>query len=140
LKRRKGFTLIELMVVIVILGLLAGLVIPRLVGRGEEAKVEIARMQIKEIETALELYKLDNGFYPTTEQGLEALVKKPSSEPIPPKWREGGYLKKVPLDPWGRPYVYLCPGEHNPDSYDLFSYGADGKEGGEGVNADITNW
>lgn len=140
MKKRKAFTLIELMIVIVILGLLAGLVIPKLIGRGEEAKVEIAKMQMKEIETALELYKLDNGFYPTTEQGLEALVEKPDTEPIPPKWREGGYMKKVPLDPWGRPYVYICPGEHNQDSYDLFSYGADGKPGGEGVNADITNW
>lgn len=140
MKKRKAFTLIELMIVIVILGLLAGLVIPKLIGRGEEAKVEIAKMQMKEIETALELYKLDNGFYPTTEQGLEALVEKPDTEPIPPKWREGGYMKKIPLDPWGRPYVYICPGEHNQDSYDLFSYGADGKPGGEGVNADITNW
>jgi len=139
--RRRGaraFTLIELMVVIVILGILAGLVLPRFMGRTEEAKKTKAKLQIENLEGALKLYKLDNGVYPSTEQGLEALVSKPSSGAIPRNWREGGYLEKgkVPLDPWGRPYVYLSPGIKNKD-FDLKSLGADGEEGGEGENADI---
>ncbi len=139
-KRKKslGFTLLELMVVVLILGLLAALVVPKIVGRGEEAKITAAKVQMKEIESALELYKLDNGFYPTTEQGLEALVKKPDTDPIPQNYRKGGYMKKIPLDPWGNPYIYRCPGDHG--EYDLFSMGADGKEGGEGSGKDITNW
>lgn len=136
--KSRGFTLIELMVVVVIIGLLAAVVVPRVVGRGEEAKIAAARLQIKEIEAALDLYRLDNGFYPTTEQGLKALVERPTTEPIPRNWREGGYMKKVPLDPWGNPFVYRCPGDHG--EYDLFSMGADGREGGEGSGKDITNW
>jgi general secretion pathway protein G len=135
---RKGFTLLELMVVIIILGILAGLVLPRFMGRTEEAKKTKARLQIENLEAALKLYKLDNGNYPTTEQGLEALVQKPTLGVIPKNWREGGYLEKgqVPMDPWERPYAYLAPGIKNKD-FDLKSLGADGEEGGEGENADI---
>ena len=137
-KKSRGFTLIELMVVIVILGILAGLVLPRFMGRTEEAKKTKARLQIENLEGALKLYKLDIGTYPTTEQGLEALVQKPSTGTVPKNWREGGYLEKtkVPEDPWGRPYVYMSPGIKNRD-FDLKSLGADGEEGGEGENADI---
>jgi len=139
--RRGGFTLIELMVVVVILGILAGLIIPRIMGRPEEARRLKAKLQIQQLEQALKLYYLDNGMYPTTEQGLQALVEKPTIEPIPKNWREGGYLEKgkVPLDPWGNPYVYISPGIHNKD-FDLESYGADGEDGGEGKYADIENW
>ena len=135
---RRGFTLIELMVVIIILGVLAGLVLPRFMGRTEEAKRTKARLQIENLESALKLYKLDTGNFPSTQQGLEALVRNPTVGVIPKNWREGGYLEKgqVPLDPWGRPYVYLSPGVKNRD-FDLKSLGADGEEGGEGENADI---
>ncbi|MBK5274443.1 MAG: type II secretion system major pseudopilin GspG [Desulfuromonadales bacterium] len=140
LKNRNGFTLIEIMVVIVILGLLAALVGPKLMGRTDDAKVTDARVQIKNIETALKLYKLDNGSYPATEQGLSALVEKPTVGVIPKTYKDGGYLesKKVPKDPWGNDYLYISPGEHG--DYDLFSYGADGAKGGDGKNADITSW
>jgi general secretion pathway protein G len=137
---RDGFTLIEIMVVIVILAMLAALVGPRLMGRSDDAKITDARVQIKNMETALKLYKLDNGVYPTTEQGLVALVSKPTVGVIPKSYKEGGYLegKKVPKDPWQGDYLYVSPGEHG--DYDLFSYGADGAKGGEGKNADITSW
>ncbi|HDH88495.1 MAG: type II secretion system protein GspG [Desulfobacterium sp. 4572_20] len=137
---RRGFTLIEIMVVMVILGILAGLIIPRIMGRPEEARRTKARIQIESIETALKLYKLDNGSYPTTEQGLQALVEPPSVGKLASAWREGGYLEKgkVPKDPWGNEYVYLCPGIHG--DYDLVSYGADGETGGEGKDMDINNW
>ena len=135
---RAGFTLVEILVVVVILGLLATLVIPRVVGRGEEAKRTATLVQIRSLVQALDLYKLDNGFYPTTEQGLEALVSKPSGMPEPVNYRDDGYMKKVPVDPWGRPYVYRSPGEHG--ETDLFSFGPDGAEGGEGKDKDITNW
>ena len=135
-----GFTLIELMVVIVILGILAGLIIPRIMGRPDEARQLKAKMQIESIETALKLYKLDNGSYPSTDQGLEALVEAPDTPPIPQKWREGGYLEKgrVPVDPWGNTFVYLSPGVHG--DYDISSYGADGVSSGDGKNADINSW
>jgi general secretion pathway protein G len=135
---RKGFTLIELMVVIIILGVLAGLVLPRFMGRTEEAKRTKAKLQIENLESALKLYKLDNGNYPNTQQGLEALVKIPTVGTVPKSWREGGYLEKaqIPSDPWGRPYVYMSPGVKNKD-FDLKSLGADGEEGGEGENADV---
>ena len=136
----RGFTLIELMVVIVILGILAGLIIPRIMGRPEEAKELKAKMQIESIETALKLYKLDNGAYPDTEQGLQALVEKPDTGTLPKKWRTGGYLEKgkVPKDPWGNDFIYLSPGAHG--DYDLISYGADGVQGGEDKNKDINSW
>ena len=137
---RKGFTLIEIMVVIVILALLAALVGPKLMGRTDDAKITDARVQIKNIETALKLYKLDNGNYPTTEQGLGALVEKPTVGVIPKSYKDGGYLesKKVPKDPWSNDYLYVSPGEHG--DYDIFSYGSDGAKGGEGKNVDITSW
>lgn len=138
---KRGFTLIELMVVVVILGILAGLIIPKIMGRPEEAKRLKARMQIEQLEQALKLYYLDNGEYPTTEQGLNALVEKPATEPAPKRWKEGGYLekKKIPADPWGNPFVYVSPGVHSKD-FDLVSYGADGEEGGEGKYADTESW
>jgi len=137
---RSGFTLIEIMVVIVILAMLAAIVGPKLMGRTDDAKVTDARVQIKNIETSLKLYKLDTGTYPTTEQGLNALVTKPTVGVIPKNYKEGGYLesKKVPQDPWGNEYIYVSPGEHG--DYDLLSYGADGAKGGDGKNADITSW
>lgn len=136
----KGFTLIELLVVLIIIGILAGYIGPKIMGRPEEAKRTKAAMQIKGLETALQLYKLDNGSYPSTEQGLEALVEPPESGKLPPKWRQGGYLEKskVPLDPWGNSFVYLSPGIHS--DFDLISYGADGESGGDDTDADINNW
>jgi len=136
----RGFTLIELLVVIVILGILAGLIVPRIMGRPEEARRMKARVQIESIETALKLYKLDNGYYPTTEQGLQALVELPAVGQLPRAWRGGGYLEKgkVPKDPWDNEYVYLCPGIHG--DFDLVSYGADGEPGGEDKDQDINNW
>ena len=139
-KNDKGFTLIELMVVIVILGILAGLIVPRIMSRPDEARQTKARIQIESLETTLKLYKLDNGSYPTTEQGLQALVEPPEVGELAKKWREGGYLEKgkVPRDPWGNDYLYLCPGTKG--EYDIISYGADGELGGDGKNSDITNW
>jgi general secretion pathway protein G len=136
----RGFTLIELMVVIVILGILAGLIIPRIMGRPDEARRAKARMQIESIETALKLYKLDSGNYPTTEQGLQALVEQPSVGPPAKNWRQGGYLErgKVPKDPWDKDFVYISPGAHG--DFDLSSLGADGEPGGEGKNKDINSW
>ena len=135
-----GFTLIELMVVIIILGILAGLIVPKIMGRPEEAKQLKAKIQIEGLETALKLYKLDTGTYPDTEQGLQALVEKPESGIVPKTWREGGYLEKgkVPRDPWGNEFVYLSPGLNG--EYDIISYGADGIPGGEGKNKDINSW
>ena len=142
LKKRdcRGFTLIELMVVIVILGILAGLIIPRIMGRPEEAKQLKAKMTIESLETALNLYKLDSGGYPDTEQGLQALIEKPETGNIPKNWREGGYIEKgkLPKDPWGNDFVYLSPGVHGP--YDIISYGYDGVPGGEDKNKDINSW
>jgi general secretion pathway protein G len=137
---RRGFTLIELMVVLVILGVLAGLIVPRIMNRPEEARRTKAKVQIQSLETALKLYNIDNGNYPTTEQGLQALVEAPSSGTLPSHWREGGYLEKgkVPKDPWGNDYVYLCPGLYG--DFDITSYGADGAPGGEGKNEDINSW
>lgn len=138
IKSNDGFTLIEIMVVIVILALLAGIVIPKIVSRPEEARRTKAVIQIKEIESALNLFKIDNGFYPSTEQGLEALVTVPDAGEIPKNYKEEGYLRKVPKDSWGREYLYLSPGEHG--EFDLISFGSDGEEGGEGKNADVNNW
>ena len=138
---RAGFTLIEILVVVVILGILAGLVVPRFMEQPEKARQTKAKMQLESLETALKIYKLDNGFYPDTDQGLEALVKKPTTGRVPSRWREGGYLEKssVPKDPWDNDFVYLSPGAHNKD-YDLMSLGADGETGGDGTDGDITNW
>ena len=136
----RGFTLIEIMVVIVILGILAGLIIPRIMGRPDEARQAKARMQIQSLETALKLYRLDNGNYPTTEQGMQALVEPPAVGSLAKRWRQGGYLEKakVPKDPWDNDFVYLCPGAHG--DFDLSSLGADGEAGGEGKDKDINNW
>ncbi len=138
--KNAGFTLIELMVVIVILGILAGLILPRIMGRPDEAKQLKAKIQIQSLETALNLYRLDNGMYPTTEQGLLALVESPQVGPPPKKWRQGGYLEKgkVPKDPWENDFIYLSPGLHG--DYDIISYGADGVPEGEGKDKDITSW
>jgi len=135
-----GFTLIELMVVIVILGILAGLIVPKIIGRPDEAKQLKAKMQIESLETALKLYRLDTGMYPDTEQGLVALVALPDTGNIPKKWRKGGYLDKgkLPKDPWGNEFIYLSPGANG--DYDIISYGADGVSGGEDKNMDINSW
>ena len=136
----RGFTLIEIMVVIVILALLAALVGPKIMGRSDDAKIADAKVQIRNLESALKLYKLDNSVYPTTEQGLQALVTKPASGQIPKNYKAEGYLenKNVPKDPWGNDYVYLSPSEHG--DYELCSFGADGAKGGEGKGADICNY
>jgi general secretion pathway protein G len=136
--KAQGFTLIEVMVVVVILGILAAFIVPKIIGRPDEAKVAKAKSDVRALQTALDMYRLDNGVYPTTEQGLQALIRMPTSEPVPTGWRVGGYIQKLNNDPWGRPYLYLNPGEHL--EIDIFSYGADGKLGGEGINADIGNW
>lgn len=138
LRSQAGFTLIEIMVVVVILGILAGIVVPRLLDRPDEARRTKASVQIRSIEETLGLYKLDNGFYPTTDQGLRALVTKPTTGKIPKKFRDGGYLRKIPKDPWDNDYIFLSPGLHG--DFDVISYGADGEQGGEGKNADINSW
>jgi general secretion pathway protein G len=137
-KGQGGFTLIEILVVVVILGILASIIVPKIMKRPEEARRTKAKMDIKAIETALNLYRLDNGVYPSTEQGLDALVTKPTTGIIPKNWKEDGYLDKVPKDPWENPFAYLSPGLHK--EFDLESYGADGVDGGEGKNADVENW
>ncbi len=136
----RGLTLIELMVVILILGILAAIVVPRIMGREEDARRVKAKLDISSLETALKLYKLDNGTYPSTEQGLQALIEPPTIGQLPRKWRTGGYLEKprVPKDPWDYEYIYLSPGVHG--DLDLTSYGADGEPEGEGKNQDINNW
>ncbi len=136
----RGFTLIELIVVIVVIAVLAGLVGPMVLGNVADAKIQAARAQIELFGLALDAYRLDSDAYPTTEHGLAALRTRPTGELAPRRWR-GPYLRKeVPADPWGRAYVYLSPGQVNPESYDLLSYGRDGRPGGEGENADITSW
>lgn len=136
----RGFTLLEIIVVVFILSLLVAIVAPKIIGKTDDARISAAKVQIRNFETALKLFKLDNGFYPGTEQGLEALIKKSATGKIPANYKEGGYLEqnKIPLDPWGNPYIYLSPGLHG--DFDIISYGADGKEGGEGKDADIINW
>ena len=136
--RQQGFTLLEIMVVIVILGLLVSIVAPNVLQNQDRAMVEKARADISVLEQALDMYKLDNHVYPSTDQGLDALVTKPTSSPEPRNYRSDGYIKRLPQDPWGNPYQYLQPGEHGP--YDLYSTGADGDEGGEGLAGDIGNW
>ena len=132
-QRVRGFTLIEIMVVVVILGILGALIVPNIIGRPDEARVTAARADIQAIANALELYRLDNSIYPSTDQGLEALVSEPSGYPEPRRWNADGYLKKVPVDPWGEPYLYISEDR----TMEIYSYGADLQEGGEGVDADI---
>jgi general secretion pathway protein G len=133
----RGFTLIEIMVVVVIIGLLAAIVAPKLIGNIDKAAVTRARQDIRGIETALNLYRLDNFKYPTTDQGLEALITNPG-ETVAPNWKTGGYLPRMPKDPWNNVYHYQSPGQHG--EFDIFTYGRDGQEGGEGPDADIGNW
>ena len=128
-----GFTLLEVMFVVVILGILGALIIPNFIGRPDEARMTAARIDIQQIANALELYRLDNGYYPSTEQGLQALVSKPSGYPEPRRWNQDGYLKKTPVDPWDEPYLYFSKDR----TMEVYSYGADRKEGGEGIDADI---
>ncbi len=135
-RNQRGFTLIEIMVVMVILGLLVAVVAPNIMGRSDQAKVTIAKTQMSNIANALDLYRLDNSHYPSTQQGLEALVTRPTGSPEPRNWNPDGYLKSVPEDPWGRPYEYQSPGSQG--AYDLYSLGSDGQEGGEGDAADIS--
>jgi general secretion pathway protein G len=136
--RQRGFTLIEIMVVVVIIGLLAAVIVPNLMGNVDQARVSKARQDIQSIETALTMFRLDNSKYPTTDQGLRALVQQPT-DPSIRNWRPGGYVKKASRDPWGNDYQYVFPGTHGTE-YDLFSLGADGQPGGEGLDADIGNW
>jgi general secretion pathway protein G len=136
----RGFTLIEVMVVLVILGILATLVVPRIMSRPDEARIIAAKQDINSIGQALKLYRLDNHAYPTTDQGLQALVTKPTAPPAPPNWKTGGYLDRLPKDPWGNEYKYLSPGVKNTNDVDIFSLGADGAAGGEGNDADIGSW
>ena len=136
-----GFSLIELMIVIVILGVLASMLVMRLTGKPDEARVTVAKTDMRTLGSTLKFYKLDNYVYPTTEQGLQALLRKPESQPLPRNYPEGGYLEavEVPKDPWGNEYIYRSPGEEG-RPYEIISLGADGKEGGEGVEKDIRNW
>ncbi len=139
-RRARGFTLIEIMVVITILGILAALIVPKIVGRTDDARIAAARQDIASIMQALKLYRLDNGRYPTTEQGLRALVERPGTDPQPTNWKQGGYLERssIPKDPWGKEYQYLNPGLRG--EIDVFSFGRDGQSGGEGPDADIGSW
>jgi general secretion pathway protein G len=133
-----GFSLLELMVVVVILSILALAIVPRIIDRPDQARVTRAMTDISVLQEAVNLYRLDNLRYPTTEQGLEALVTRPTTEPAPENWAEGGYIQALPEDPWGAPYQYLSPGVHG--DFDIFTFGADGARGGEGTDADIGTW
>ncbi len=136
--RKSGFTLIEVLVVVVIIGILAAVVVPRFMDEPDKARQVKARQDIQALKTALNMYRLDNQVYPSTNQGLEALVKRPSGRPEPGNWKEGGYIERLPEDPWGRDYLYLNPGVHG--DVDIWTNGADGQPGGEGINAEIGNW
>jgi general secretion pathway protein G len=138
LSRPRGFTLLEVMVVVVILGILAALVVPKVISRPEEARVMAAKQDIASLMQALKLYRLDNHRYPATEQGLQALATQPAVAPYAPNWKSGGYVERLPRDPWGHPYQYLNPGLRS--EIDIFSLGADGRPGGEGMDADIGSW
>jgi len=141
-RRDAAFTLIEIMAVVLIIGLLGGIVGAAIFGQIDRARVTTARTQIKQIEAALDFYRMDNGKYPTTEQGLESLVRPPSIDPLPKNYRPEGYLSggRIPLDPWSNDYEYLSPGQNNPYSFDLWSHGSDGRPGGSGTDADVGNW
>jgi general secretion pathway protein G len=135
---QRGFTLVEVMVVVAILGILAALIVPKIIGRSDDARIVAAKQDVATLQSALKLYRLDNQRYPTTDQGLKALVEKPTVDPMPNNWKAGGYLDKLPRDPWGNPYQYLQPGVHG--ELDVFSFGADGQPGGTGNDADIGSW
>lgn len=135
-QKQSGFSLIEIMVVVVILGILSAIIVPKIMSRPDEARKVKAKQDILAIQNALDLYRLDNGVYPSTDQGLKALVTKPTIPPIPQHWKP--YLKSLPMDPWDRQYLYLNPGKHG--EVDIFTYGADGQPGGEGINAELGNW
>ena len=137
-KRNAGFSLVEILVVLVIMGLLISVVAPTVLNRADDARVQKAQADFKAIETSLKIYRLDNYVYPTTEQGLQALVEPSTLDPEPRNFKAGGYLEELPIDPWGRPYLYLSPGEHH--EVDIYSLGADGLSGGEGQRPDIGNW
>ena len=137
-RKNRGFTLIEILVVVSILAILGALIVPKIMDRPNEARVVAAKQDIASLVGALKLYKLDNGRYPSQEQGLKALIEKPSSEPLPMNWKPGGYLEKAPKDPWGREYMYVKPGIAGAE-VDVISYGADGQSGGEGYDADIVS-
>ncbi len=139
-KQNHGFSLVEILVVLVIIGLLVSIVAPNVLQRADEARIQKVHADFKNIETALKLYKLDNFNYPTTEQGLGALVEKPTIDPLPRNWKKNGYLERMPEDPWGNAYKYLNPAEFGHGEYDLYTLGADGVTGGDEQNADIGNW
>ena len=139
-QKQQGFSLIEIMVVLVIIGLLVSIVAPNVLDRADEARAQKVQADFSTIATALKLYRLDNYNYPSSEQGLEALVSKPTIDPIPTNWKKNGYLAEMPKDPWGRPYIYLSPAEFSDGDFDLYTLGADGVTGGEEQNADIGNW
>lgn len=135
---QKGFTLIEIMVVVVILSILAAFVVPKIMDRPDQARIVKVEQDIRVIESALKLYKLDNYTYPSTDQGLDALLRRPEDDPEPKNWKEGGYIDRLPIDPWGNEYLYLNPGVHG--QIDIFSLGGDGQPGGTGINSDVGNW
>lgn len=137
-RRDAGFSLLELMVVVVILSILALVIVPRVIDRPDQARAARAQSDVAAIASAVNLYRLDNFRYPTTEQGLSALVAQPTTDPIPPNWAASGYMDRLPVDPWGTPYQYLSPGVHG--AFDIFSYGADGVAGGTGADADVGSW
>lgn len=137
-QKQRGFTLIEIMIVVVILGILAAIIVPNVMDSPNEARIVKAKQDLRVLESALNLYKLDNFNYPSTDQGLEALVQKPTGEPEAKNWKKGGYIKKLPKDPWGNDYLYLSPGSHG--DIDIFTYGADSRKGGSDSNTDIGNW
>ncbi len=138
IRKQQGFSLIEILVVLVIMGLLISIIAPNVLGRADEARVQKVFADFSAIETALRMYRLDNYVYPSSEQGLQALVDRPTLEPVPTNWKQDGYLEALPVDPWGNPYRYLSPGQNG--QYDVFTFGADGTRGGEGQNADYGNW
>lgn len=138
--RQRGFSLIEIMVVLVIIGLLVSIVAPNVLDQADEARVQKVHADFNAIQVALKMYKLDNFNYPTTEQGLDALVEKPTLDPVPRNWKKSGYLPQMPVDPWGNPYLYLSPPEFGSGEFDIYTLGADGLTGGEDQNADIGNW
>ncbi len=139
-QRSGGFTLLEVIVVVFILSLLAAIVAPKIIGRTDDARITETQIQIKNIETALKLFKLDNGFYPSTDQGILSLIEEPATGRVPAKYRDGGYMEqnRIPKDGWGNEFLYISPGFSG--DYDLISLGADGEEGGEGIDSDISNW